>query len=485
MAFLFRPTYTTKDSAGKRVKKKAKAWYGRYTDASGTTCQTKLSANKTAASQMLNELVRQVELGKAGIADPYRQHRNVSLTAHLDAYRQHHADKGNTEREGEQVVGRCRRVIEGCEFALLSDLDHEAAARWLADRRGKPRKEGGIGPQTFNHYVTALKSFGNWLVRTKRTGENPFRYMTKLNPETEIRCDRRPLTDDEFARLVAAARAGKRFRKLVGPDRAMLYLVGAVTGLRASELASLTAASFALDADPPTVTVEAAYSKHRRRDVVPLHPSLVAELRPWLASRAADGPLWPGKWAKHGEGVDMIRRDLAVARAAWIVEVVGQAEEVARRERSDFLTHIDSAGRVADFHALRHRFVTGLVNAGVAPKDAQALARHSTITLTMDRYSHVELKDTAAAVARLPVVLPVATAAACTPACTKLALPADPQRSPVSLPDPSPAQPVQCKTRRFQGEIAGFPCDSGLELTVPPTGIEPVTYGLGNRRSIR
>jgi integrase len=55
---------------------------------------------------------------------------------------------------------------------------------------------------------------------------------------------------------------------------------------------------------------------------------------------------------------------------------------------------------VADFHALRHTFITELVRAGVAPKGAKKLARHSTITLTMDCYARVGIRDTAAAVAR-------------------------------------------------------------------------------------
>lgn len=148
------------------------------------------------------------------------------------------------------------------------------------------------------------------------------------------------------------------------------------------------------------MVVDAAYSKHRRRDTVPLHPDLILELRGWLAGKPAGRPVWPGKWAKHTEAVDMIRRDLKTARAAWIGEAPTPAER-AERERSDFLASRDRDGRVADFHALRHTFITELVRAGVAPKDAKELARHSTITLTMDRYSHVGIRDTAAAVARL------------------------------------------------------------------------------------
>lgn len=48
----------------------------------------------------------------------------------------------------------------------------------------------------------------------------------------------------------------------------------------------------------------------------------------------------------------------------------------------------DESGRIVDFHALRHTFITNLATAGVHPKVAQSLARHSTITLTMDRYTH-------------------------------------------------------------------------------------------------
>jgi integrase len=72
----------------------------------------------------------------------------------------------------------------------------------------------------------------------------------------------------------------------------MLYFVAAYTGLRASELASLSPSSFDLTATPPTLTVKAGYSKHKRKDVLPLHPELVRQLATWLKGR--DGLLWPG-----------------------------------------------------------------------------------------------------------------------------------------------------------------------------------------------
>jgi len=42
----------------------------------------------------------------------------------------------------------------------------------------------------------------------------------------------------------------------------------------------------------------------------------------------------------------------------------------------------------ADAHGLRHTFISELIRSGANSKVVQELARHSTITLTLDRYSH-------------------------------------------------------------------------------------------------
>jgi hypothetical protein len=66
------------------------------------------------------------------------------------------------------------------------------------------------------------------------------------------------------------------------------------------------------------------------------------------------------------------------------------------------IAYRDASGRVADFHALRHTFIPNLAAGGVHPKVAQSLARHSTITLTMNRYSHTHAGDEVAALGVLP-----------------------------------------------------------------------------------
>ena len=386
--------------AGTGYLRPSPTWCAEVRDADGTRRRVRLSPVKAAAQAMLTKLLREAEEGKAGIRSKLTGAGRLVLCDLLAEYKRHHLHRGSTAKHAARAATRCRDAFDACGMLTLADLDPTPVERWLAGRRDKPRADGGIGPQTSNHSTAALKAFGNFLMKTDRALANPFRHLTALNVDTDIRHARRAFDADEFDRLLGAARAAGEFRGLSGVERAMLYLTAGMTGLRASELASLTPASFDLDAATPVVAVEAAYSKRRRRDTVPLHPSLVVAMRPFLASRPAGLRVWPGKWAQKCEAYRLLGRDLAAARAAWVDEA-GGPDERARRESSDFLRYKNSRGEFADFHSLRHRFVTELVNAGVMPKEAKELARHSTITLTMDRYAHATLEGTAAALGRL------------------------------------------------------------------------------------
>jgi len=162
-----------------------------------------------------------------------------------------------------------------------------------------------------------------------------------------------------------------------------------------------------LDADPPTATVAACYSKHRREDTQVLHPELVRQLKAWLATKRLkpNEPLFPISGRVPG-GVErkafkMIERDLAAARQQWLDEADTE-EEYQRRLASDFLCYSNHDGLYADFHSLRHLFITNLQRAGLSPKMAQTLARHSDIRLTLGVYTHVELADQTAAICALP-----------------------------------------------------------------------------------
>jgi hypothetical protein len=75
--------------------------------------------------------------------------------------------------------------------------------------------------------------------------------------------------------------------------------------------------------------------------------------------------------------------------------------------RSDFLggAYRDGAGLVADFHSLRHQYVSRIVETAASPKVAQELARHCDVGLTLGRYVHAALHDLTAAVDSFPSML--------------------------------------------------------------------------------
>jgi integrase len=435
---------------GDRIRLLSVKWYGEYVDAAGVTQRKPLATDKTAAQQLLAALVRKAELSRAGVADPFEEHRLKPLADHVEDYRRYLAAEGNTADYVAKTCSRIQAVIDGGTFAFIADIIPEKVAEFLHGLRRDPprpalppgqelftprelvaalggerpprlarllRREGlavegngkarrypratvealqdrvlrGIGVSTSNGYLTAIKGFMRWLVTTERTDRDRLISLSRLNAKVDVRHERRALPEPELRALLAASVGNVVVEGLTGPDRAMLYAVGMTTGFRASELASLAPGSFALDAEPPTATVKAGYSKNRRTSVQPLPPDVAAALRVYLDGRPADRPVWPGAW--HKNAAEMLRLDLAVAGIAYR----------------------DGDGRVADFHALRHSYITLLERSGVSPKLAQELARHSDIRLTMNVYTHAHLYDLAGAVGGLPRLLPTgdqATAAA-------------------------------------------------------------------------
>src|SRR5262249_55932925 len=124
---------------------------------------------------------------------------------------------------------------------------------------------------------------------------------------------------------------------------------------------------------------------HRRCDrsrVQPLPNDVVPVLRGYLKGKPRSKVVWGGTWASDRRGAEMIRKDLAEAGIPSVVEG-------------------PSGPLYADFHALRHTYLTLLGRGGVDLRTAQELAGHSTPVLTA-RYSHRRLHDLAGAVQKLP-----------------------------------------------------------------------------------
>jgi integrase len=359
-----------------------------------------------AAEQLGRELEKRAMQRREGLLDPAQERfakaARVPIAEHAAAHIEHLRAAGNTPKHVKTVERHLRAIFSAAGIERLHELKSAAVLSAISSMRNPPPPaEGDEQPKqpaslaTCNGHLRSVKGFSRWLWKQRLAPEDALLDLGLFNAETDRRHIRREMSAEEVQMLLAVTEQ----RTLPehgapGPTRAMCYRLAAATGFRASELRSLTIDSFDLDAIPPTCTVEAGYSKRRKRDVQPLPDALVEPLRAWLAGFA------PGEAVFAGIANDtarMLRSDLSAARAAWL-KTAGSEAEKERMQATDFLLYADRLGHVADFHSLRVLFISRVVASGASVKEAQTLARHSTPVLTMNTYSRATLLDVAGAV---------------------------------------------------------------------------------------
>jgi integrase len=373
---IYKPTYRDKQSGAVR---KCRHWYLTFTDNRRIRRRLPAFSNKRAtekAAEKIEELLSsggilspdlqkwienlrenmREKLIKFGLIDNQRisNHLGKTLAQHLDDFRGALLAKGNGKGYADQIKTAVELIFTKCGFKVWSDIDANKVYTFLADLRS----ENGIGQRSFNYYLKSCKQFCKWLCKEQRATTNPLEHLSCVT-QTEKRCRRRALTLDEQHKLLEATESGATHHNLTGCERRLVYTLALQTGLRANEIRTLTVASF--DFAECIVTLQGAYAKNKKTAVIDLKPETAAELKTFLAgkilnTRAFAIPNQPSK---------MIKRDLEVAEIEY-----------------------ETDKGTADFHALRHSFITNLARSGVKPYEAMALARHSSITLTMNYYTH-------------------------------------------------------------------------------------------------
>jgi len=330
-------------------------------------------------------------MARQGIIDPGAEGK--SIAAHIADFKAALLAKGNTRDTADATAAMLLEAVEKCHFKKLGDVTAGKLRARLADRRQatpvldekgdprvgddkKPIMRPGLSPRRYNAIRQAWGHFFRWCIKERRAYENPVVNLATLNERTDKRHQRRALEPAEVRKLLDAATKGGELAGMAGTERALVYRVALESGLRLNELATMTRAC--VDLARGTLTVRAAYSKHRREDVLPMRPELAKALAEHLTNKAPAARVFniPDRFT-------MLRAFRADCTAAGI-----KAQ--------------DADSRWVDFHGLRHTFISSLAAGGVHPKTAQTLARHSTISLTMDRYTHTLRGDEAAALSVLP-----------------------------------------------------------------------------------
>lgn len=280
-------------------------------------------------------------------------------------------------------------ILSHGKWSRVADIEPDTVARFLAKRRNA----GELSATTSNHYLKHFRAFLNWMVDQKRATANPVASLKKINEEPDRRLLRASLLPAQVATLISETRKAPTRWNMAGKERAMLYRLAIEHGLRSGELRSLTVESFDLDATPPTVTLRAGCSKHRRQDVQPLRSdTAAAALRSLFASKHPASQAF--KMPHRANCASMLRDDLADAGIPATVKHAGVVHRV-------------------DFHALRHTCGGLMRRAGVGRQDAKGRMRHSDAKLTEDIYQQLELQHEADVIEAMPSIDPdyVATSA--------------------------------------------------------------------------
>lgn len=314
----------------------------------------------------------------------------------------------NPRRRGRPTqgyLGMCRSRLKAAMGAMeagkLSDLTQESATAYLASLM-----RSGRAAKTRDDIGSVLKQFGEWLKVSGRLRTSPLAHLSRTATAADVTRERRPLTAEELERLVEAARARpvEGYRQshpqadqqdvdrieAEGRDRGVLYRFAAQTGLRLSECRALRWIDLDLTGRIPCVTVNAASSKNRLTQEVPLMPRVVSELSAMRRRRART---W-GTLLKACEPVFRVPQHIVdhITKDAWWAKLGNLTPLYPWRDHS-VKRIIDEQGRVLDFHSLRVTAATMMALNGVPPQIAQRVMRHSTIEMTMRHYTKLGLED--------------------------------------------------------------------------------------------
>lgn len=262
------------------------------------------------------------------------------------------------------VTGRhLDRLFRECGWTRLCDIDAAGFIKWRS-------AQAGMAPKTLNEYQGAVSAFLSWLMKCGRASGNPLSVVTKVQTRgREVRV-RRAFSDDELAGLLEVA----------SPCRRAVYVVAVCTGLRRAELAALTWGDVMIDGEAHHIIARASTTKNHNESVIALHPDAVTSLLE-------------------------VRPEVAGAGTA-VFPVMPTSEEFKADLKKAGIPVLDPQGRRVDFHSLRHTLATRLAVAGIQPRVAMEVMRHSDMRLTQKVYTDASLLPTLAAVRTLPSLFP-------------------------------------------------------------------------------
>ena len=517
-------------------------WFAKFRDGQGIVREVATGCNdEQAARSVLAKLERRAELVKgdviSAVEDTVADHRATPIATHIAGFFDYlkAADRSKIHRS--ESKRQIERIVRELRWKTIGDMNPEAVERWLI-----LQAEQGISARTRNSYVQSLRSFATWLVRRGRLITNPIAGVERADQKSDRRKVRRALTAEEVARLLRVAsnrplaeygrttkrieqpkdkrkRSGWTYCELkvedmdaavekarkrladnpdliaklerLGRERALMYKTLVLTGLRRSELASLTVGQVRLDDRFPCLELAAADEKNREGSTIPLRGDLVDDLRAWIETLA--GERTSLAIGNAGSRLPASTPLFVVPHA--LVKILDRDLKLAGIGKKD------ERGRTIDVHAIRTTFSTLLSAGGVSPRTAQAALRHADLKLTMETYTDPKLLDVRGALDSLPK-LPLDEKTPVDPEPIRATGTTGRNDQRTLAPLLAPRTGVCCQPQALSGKMDAIKrnevekprnektpentafCDVfGGSAELRPPGLEPGTYGLKVRCS--
>jgi len=326
---------------------------------------------KKEAERELRRLLRTVDTGEH--VDPTRITVRQWLNTWLDAARAEVSPKSH-ERYSEIAHNFLIPTLGNLPLAKLAPNHiQEAYNGWAVGGRrdGKP---GGLSPQTRRHIHRILSAALGRAVEQQLVARNPADVFKKRLPKVERR-EVTALTAEQSQQMLDAIRRNRVYWPV---------LLALATGMRRGEILALRWGNVDLDRGSLRVVESLEQTKAGLRFKAPKSEK----------ARAVTLPAFAGdelRRLKREQAEELLRLGV---RQSGVTLLCARADGEPMPPRS--LTHefAKIAGRVKDvprvrFHDLRHSHATQLLVAGVHPKVAQERLGHSSISVTLDLYSHV------------------------------------------------------------------------------------------------
>lgn len=387
-------------SVFKRGGKRAKgSWYASWFDHNGKRhTKSTRTTDKATAERIAKKHEADASLRREGVIDPalatVNSEAKRSIKEHLSNYEYKMRAADCTDNHVSRTAGMIRKIAKWAEFTTVSNITADGVNRYAAKMH-----DAGLSPRTIQAYLTAIKGFTRWLTNHHKLPRDPLSSVKKPNPESDRRHIRRMLLPEEWYRISSATLDGPRHHGMISFERELLYRTAIHTGLRSSELRSLTQGQLHLDDQQPFVTCKARATKNRKNAQQFIPDDLAVDLKIHITAKSPKNPVF--NLPHETDLAEMLRIDLAAARKEWLCEANDNPDVYSERESSDFLLPKSHNGAVMDFHCLRHTCGAWLAITGAQPKVVQQVMRHASIVQTMDTYGHLFPGQEAAAINRM------------------------------------------------------------------------------------